>query len=281
MTVSVKTIEVEGLPVHFLEGGERNPRALVLLAGGIGDAQANWQAVLPPLALDYHVFAPDLPGFSGSAPLPSLTTASLIHWLRALLDALGQREAVLVGSFFGALLARLFAAAEPQAVPALVLINGGTIPRLPRGVAALARLPLVGAPFFHAFGRVASAQNSPKGMVYQREAITGDFIAAWHANRSAFIDLIHAFLLTPMPAAHLPPVPTLILWGVEDKLVTLTSVERLKAEITGAKLEMIADCGNLPQVEACDVVAFQVAAFLDHLSRPTLPGVGLLRSNST
>ena len=38
---------------------------------------------------------------------------------------------MIVGKFLGALLARLFAAAEPTYVPAMILVNGGTIPKLP------------------------------------------------------------------------------------------------------------------------------------------------------
>lgn len=284
MRASAKTIDVAGLPVSYLEDGAANPRALVLLAGGIGDAAANWETVLPALALDYHVYAPDLPGFGGSAPLAEMTAAGLIEWLRGLLDALDLSDAVLVGSFWGALLARLFAAAAPQYVPALVLINGGTIPQLPRGVAALTRLPLVGGPLFQMVGRLVSAQGTPHDMVYHREVIKDEFLAAWQANQAGFIGLIHAFLLKPLPTDPVPPVPTLILWGAEDKLVTLTSVWHLQAELGGAQLEMIADCGNLPQVEADDVVAFQITAFLDRLSRPlyaALPGVGLLHLNST
>ena len=63
MTISENVIDVGGLPVHYWEGGAENGRALLLLHGGIGDAWANWSKVMPALAEDYHVFAPDLPGF--------------------------------------------------------------------------------------------------------------------------------------------------------------------------------------------------------------------------
>src|SRR5258708_489187 len=121
MTISEKMIDVEGSPVHYFESGAGNGRTLILLSGGIGDARTDWSSVIEPLAEEYHVFAPDLPGFSGSAALPEMSFDGLLHWLKALLDAFQQSEAVLVGHSLGAPLARLFASAEPAYVPAPIL----------------------------------------------------------------------------------------------------------------------------------------------------------------
>src|SRR3954454_2968939 len=128
MTISEKMIDVEGSPVHYYESGACNGRTLLLLSGGFGDAWSNWSAVIEPLAEEYHVFAPDLPGFSGSATLPEMSLDALLHWLKALLDSFGQSEAVIVSHSIGAILARLFASSEPEYVPALILSNGGTFP---------------------------------------------------------------------------------------------------------------------------------------------------------
>jgi len=75
-------------------------------------------------------------------------------------------------------------------------------------------------------------------------------------------------------------VPTLLLWGANDSMMSMEQGERLQREIPGAQLVPIAECGNLPSVEASDVFVFQIRAFLDQLSRPTLPilhGVRLLQ----
>src|SRR5664279_2717321 len=167
-------LDVEGLPVHYFEAGEGQGRALLLLPGGIGDARANWQEVLPPLAEVFHVFAPDLPGFDGSATLPDMSLEALLHWLRALLDALELPDAVIVGSCSGGLLARLFAAAEPQYVPALILVNGGIIPRFPAFVPSLIRLPLVGGTLLRLFGRVVCSNSTLNRMIHVRRTLAVD-----------------------------------------------------------------------------------------------------------
>lgn len=284
MTLDETTLSVAGLPVHYLEGGSQNGRALVLLHGGIGDAAANWREVLAPLAQDYHVIAPDLPGFGGSAALPEMTFDACVEWLQALLDALNVREAVIVGSFIGALIARLFAAAKPQYVPGLILVNGGMMPSLPPLIQQIVHLPVIGSATFGLIGWWMRSRRALDRMIYNKAVLTDDFRQAWQAGAPAFVDLVRVLFFSPRPAARIPPVPTLLLWGANDPTMTPSDAEQLKQIIPGAKLTQIADCGSLPQLEASDAFVFQVTMFLEQLTRPTLPpkrGVGMLREART
>jgi pimeloyl-ACP methyl ester carboxylesterase len=201
----------------------------------------------------------------------------LIHWVRALLDALDQTDVVLVGSFLGGMLARLFAAAEPQYVPAIILINGGTIPRIPALLQPLAGLPVIGEFTFRMFGRIQPLNR----LIYVKDALSEDLNSAWHANASGFAQLMRAALFTAVPEKQTPLVPTLLLWGMNDPVMTPAHAARLQAEIPGAQFSPIADCGHMPQLEATDALLFQVTAFLDRLTRPVtpvLPGVGMLHT---
>ncbi len=271
MTISEKMIDVEGSPVHYYESGAANGRTLILLPGGIGDAWANWSAVIEPLADEYHIFAPDLPGFSGSAALPDMSIDALLHWLKALLDAFGQRDAVIVAHSLSAILARLFAARAPEYVPALILSNGGTFPRVPAFVPRLMKLPLVGNLVFEIFGRVTCGHNTLDHLIYDQTTPKADLFKAWHNNMHGFSGLIRALLFSPTPKKQTPLMPTLLLWGANDSMMTMAHAERLKREIPGAQLVPIAECGHLPSVETSDVFVFQVRAFLDQLSRATTP----------
>jgi pimeloyl-ACP methyl ester carboxylesterase len=280
MTISEKMIDVEGSPVHYYESGAYNGRTLLLLSGGIGDAWSNWSNVIEPLAEEYHVLAPDLPGFSGSAALPDMRFDALLHWLKALLDAFGQSEAVIVSHSMSALLARLFASASPEYVPALIMSNGGTFPNVPSWLPRLMKLPLVGNLTFEIFGRMTCGQKTLDHLVYNPDAPKDDLLKAWHNNTHGFSQLIRALLMYPAPKNRTPLVPTLLLWGANDSMMTMAHGEQLKREIPGAQLVPIAECGHVPSVETSDVFAFQVRAFLDQLSRPTIPthqGVGMLQ----
>ncbi len=281
MTISENVIDVGGLPVHYWEGGAENGRALLLLPGGIGEAWTNWSKVMPALVEDYHVFAPDLPGFGGTAALPELSFDALIDWLRGLLDALGQREAVVAGNFLGALLARLFASAAPTYVPAVILINGGSIPKLPRLAPKLINLPVVGRLMLEIIGRVTCSKHRIDQMVFVKAALEDDLLRTWRDSSPGFVALIRAMMTYTYPAAEIPPVPTLILWGMNDPVLKVKDAEQLHADLPGSWLELVENCGSLPQIEAPDVFLFQVGNFLDRLTRskaPALPGVGMLRS---
>ncbi len=280
VTISENVIDVGGLPVHYWEGGAANGRALLLLHGGFGEAWANWQKVMPTLAEEFHVFAPDLPGFGGSALLPEMTFPALITWLRALLDTLGQSEAVIVGNFLGGLLARLFATAAPTYVPAVILVNGGTIPKLPPILPKLVGLPLLGNLMLEVIGRASGSRRRIDQMVFVKEALDEELLRTWHDNTSGFIALIRAMIRHDYPHEQNPPLPVLLLWGANDPLLTVKDAEALHADLPGSRLEIVANCGSLPQLEVPDVFLFQVSSFLDrltHRSAPVLPGVGMLR----
>jgi 2-hydroxymuconate-semialdehyde hydrolase len=282
VTNSDKMIDVEGLPVHYLESGEGNGRALLLLHGGIGDTRANWSQVLPPLAEKFHVFAPDLPGFGETAVLPDLSIEKLVHWLRALLEALEQTEAVVVGASVGGLLARLFAAAEPQYVPAIILINGGTMPQFPGFLPSLVRSPLIGDLALRLFGPTPYSSQALDRLIFVKEALTDELRESGRAAAPAFAGLMRSLVLYSYPDKQPPPVPTLLLWGANDPAMPLALAERLQVEIPGAVLSPVAECGHMPQIEASEAFVFQVTAFLEGLSRArqtNLPGVGMLRSN--
>jgi pimeloyl-ACP methyl ester carboxylesterase len=83
----------------------------------------------PILARDhgFRVLAPDAPGFGGSPRLPDerYELPALVELARSLLDALGLDRAVWVGSSWGATVGVHVAAAHPERVEALVLLDGG------------------------------------------------------------------------------------------------------------------------------------------------------------
>ena len=282
MAIYEKTIDVEGLPVRYFEGGEDHTRTLLLLHGGFGNAQTNWCSVLPTLSEEFHVFAPDLPGFGGSSPLPQTTFDHLIHWIGALLDALAQPEVVIVGSSIGGLLARLFAAAQPHYVSALILVNGGTIPRFPKLLPILVGTPFLGTAIFEIFGRIFFSRNSVEKLIYVKDVMTEDLVKSWRSNLRGFASLTRAMMVYTYPAVATPSMPTLLLWGANDTLVTMRDAERLKKIIPDALLAPITECGHVPALEAGEVFTFQISAFFDRLSRKTLPslqGAGILHSN--
>jgi pimeloyl-ACP methyl ester carboxylesterase len=275
MMIDEKTITLNGSQAHYLEAGEAQGKALLLLHG-LGTARLNWEAAIPLLAEHYRIIAPDLPGFGASAALPNMRLQDLNQWLKALLDTLDVQQAVVVGNSIGGLVARLFTAGEPQYAPALILVNGGAVPSLPPIARAIASTPFLGD---LVFGRMATSQGSVNRMVHVESVKTPDFMQQISASGKGVAGIIRMLARDPMPSATTPPVPTLLLWGADDALATLAEAEKIKASIPGSILSPIADCGHMPQLEAAEVFTWQIHQFLENLSRPPKPesrGAGML-----
>ncbi|NWG16566.1 MAG: alpha/beta hydrolase [Chloroflexi bacterium] len=279
MAFEAKTVVVDGLTVSYWEGGQGNGRTLLLIHGGLGDASLHWGPVAPLLTEEFHILAPDLPGFGGSQPLAVRRTNALMHWLTSFLNALGIEQAVVVGNSLGGLIARLFAANSPQLVPAVILLNGGAVPDFPPMMRLLERVPGLSHLLFSQITRASLNPTSLRAMLRVENILTDDFMRGARAAAPGFSRLLRMIVASPLPQQQTPLVPTLILWGTNDQVATLAGAESIKNSIPGAVLTEIADCGHMPQLETPDVFVWQVSNFLQKLSRPQrddLPGAGML-----
>ena len=263
-----ETLSLNGQVVHLWRAGRSDEWTALLLHGGLGDAACNWRETLPILAeRGIAAVAPDLPGFGGSAPIPAQVDA-LLAWLDELREAVVPGRCLLVGHALGALVARLYAAQKP--VDGLVLVSGGALPRIP----PLLRLPLIGEAVFAALAR--STMRDLDSAVAAPVAQFDDFTACAQANQPGFARLMRALAGARAGAVA---APTLLLWGARDTINPPARAEPLRAAIPGAGLQIIADCGHLPQIETPDVLAWQVEQFskrIERPARPDLPGVGRL-----
>ena len=250
--------ETEGLgePVVFLHG---------LLA-----SSASWQEVLGPASAGRPGLALDLPGFGCSErPWPhDYTVSGEAAGLVGFLDAREIGRAVLVGNSLGGATALVLAAAHPERVSALVLVAPATAEiTVPWPVRALrARLSgeialAMAAKPFVAFGL--------RRRLYARASrVTDQTIHdAWFpltvpGTRRAALAAIRS---DPRPHAGVERqvrVPTLIIWGAEDRLIPPREGERLAERIPGSRLVVIPDAGHLPQREQPEAFSRAVAEFL-------------------
>lgn len=119
-----------GMTLHYREwvgDGPRNDRAPILLLHGLASAAHIWDFTAPLLATDRRVVALDQRGHGLSQkPDDGYDFATIVADDVAAADALGLGERiVLVGHSWGANVALELAAAHPQRVAALALVDGG------------------------------------------------------------------------------------------------------------------------------------------------------------
>ena len=117
---------VDGRQVHYLEWGTvRSPNVLCLHGGG--QTAYMFEELGSALAPRYHVLAPDLPNHGDSDPIEDVAgdRHALAASIAPLFDAFGIAPAVVVGASLGGITAITMAAARPELVGGIVLIDIG------------------------------------------------------------------------------------------------------------------------------------------------------------
>jgi len=117
-------VVVDERQVHYLEWGPSAAPAVVCLHGG-GQTAYMWEELGAALADRSHVLAPDLPWHGDSDPVDDMTRQGLAATLPALFDEFGFDRVVLVGASLGGIVSLTFAAAFPERVGAIALIDIG------------------------------------------------------------------------------------------------------------------------------------------------------------
>lgn len=119
-----RTVEVDGMTVHFLERGEGVP--VVLLHGGLATAAMSWIDAMPVLAGRYRVVAPDSRGHGGTDnPADHLGYDQMADDVARLIDVLELDRPVVLGYSDGAQIALELGMRHPGRARALIL--GGAV----------------------------------------------------------------------------------------------------------------------------------------------------------
>ena len=119
-----RAAEVGGLRIHYVEQGIG---PLVVLCHGFPELWLSWRHQIPALAAaGFRVVAPDLRGYGatgGPNAVAEYSIKALVADITGLLDALGEKNCVLVGHDFGAVLAWNAALLAPERFRAIVALS--------------------------------------------------------------------------------------------------------------------------------------------------------------
>jgi pimeloyl-ACP methyl ester carboxylesterase len=131
MEITHRVVETNGIRMHVAEAGQG---PLVVLCHGFPESWYSWRHQLVALAeAGYHAVAPDQRGYGQTdapAPIDQYTLLHLVGDVVGLLDALGERTAVIAGHDWGAPVAWLAALLRPDRFRAVI---GLSVPFRPRG----------------------------------------------------------------------------------------------------------------------------------------------------
>lgn len=268
--VARKTVTVDGRVWPYLEGGDRSKPTLVMVHG-FGADKDHWTFYAPWLTKDYHLIAPDLPGFGendrdGELPFDVATQAAR---LKAFLDALGIERPHLGGNSMGGWIALRFAIDYPDRLRTLTLMNNAGIvgadeSELQKLAADRDYNPLVLASLEDADRLIAFVVRKPTHVPARLKPV----IYADALKHRDLLDKIFWVIADEMEQKPLNDelgkvtVPTLIIWGRHDKLIDVSCVAVLEAGIAGSTSHIFEDVAHVPMIEAPKATAMIQREFL-------------------
>jgi pimeloyl-ACP methyl ester carboxylesterase len=236
--------------IHLLEAGQQGTPEVLLIHGGLGDADLHWHNTLTALGASFHVYAPDLPGFQDeSDPVKMLSLPRIMQWINDLLHSLNVEKVFLVGTSVGGLLARFYAAQYTATVKRLILVDGGQITPLPALVCTLINAPGLSSAFYRLMYHQTYSRASLRRSLYQHDLLTEEFFQILERASKGYMPLLRALLAEQWPTTRTPQCPTLIMWGKEDHLASPQEGEKLLREIPYAEFVLIEQSGHMPMLE--------------------------------
>lgn len=270
-----KFISIDGIRIHYQHFGSETSQKTMILIHGYNSSTFVWRTVAPMLAeRGFEVIALDMVGY-GFSEKPEWFDYSIQSQARMIvrfMNRLGIGKAILVGSSYGGAVAASIALDYPERVEKLVLV--GTVCNndpLSHPLMRMAKVPLLSEvvsallidskPFIK--WRMKNTLSPKNYDLISKERIEGvrKPLAAKDTQRAIIATARRWDANRIERDAHLINQPTLIIWGEDDKVVSLANARKLYDEILRSKLVVFKDCGHIPQEEKPEDFVQVVTAF--------------------
>jgi 4,5:9,10-diseco-3-hydroxy-5,9,17-trioxoandrosta-1(10),2-diene-4-oate hydrolase len=259
--MSEKYIDVNGWRTRYVSAGTQGS-ALVFLHG-LGASLDSWSLNLKPLGETFRVFAPDMIYFGKSAkPKHPPRPTEFISFVLGFMDALGLARATLIGNSMGGAVATRMAITAPERVERLILVDPAGFGRelvwwlrlrtmvdlRARGKPSPRMLRYGLQQVFYNPDRVPQelieamvALNAEPGVFesYRRVLRAG---VDWRGLKDRMLSEVR-------DESHRIRVPTLLVWGKQDRVVPLHQMNVAQQKIPHAQTYVFDECGHAPQIE--------------------------------
>jgi pimeloyl-ACP methyl ester carboxylesterase len=247
--------QIAGCSVSVQRGGAGQP--LLFLHGARGAGR--WLPFMEALSQNFEVIVPEHPGF-GQSETPSWldNIGDLAYFYLDFIEELGLEQVHLVGASLGGWVAAELAVRNQRPLRTMTLVApaGIHVPGVQKGDIFLWSAQELAHNLFY-------DQKLAEAML--REEPSQEELDIQLKNRLTTAKLTwQPRLYNPHLAKwlHRVTLPTLILWGAEDKLIPPQYGPAFRDLIPNARLEILPNCGHLPQVEKMADFVGTVTRFL-------------------
>jgi pimeloyl-ACP methyl ester carboxylesterase len=296
-----RTVSIDGLDIFYREAGSRdNPT--ILLLHGYPTSSHMFRNLIPALADQFHLVAPDYPGF-GYSSMPAVdefdyTFEHLTEVIAGFIDAIGLKRYSLYLMDYGAPIGYRLATQHPERVETLIVQNGNAYEE---GLGDFWQ-PM------RAFWQDKTLENADR----VRQTMTPDAIKRYYTtgarnpenlspdtwtldqallNRPGNLDIQLALkysyqsnvLLYPQWQAYFREYqpPTLVVWGKNDRGFLVEGAYAYKRDLQNLEFHLL-DTGHFALEEDGDAIADHIRCFLTtHIAENTMPEGVMHFANST
>ena len=258
--------------IRYVREGRGNA---VILIHGLGGSLDWWDLTRPALAKRFCVYALDLPGSGMSDRLGrGVSREFAADFTAEFMKSVGIANATLVGHSMGGYVAALTALEHRAAVNGVVLVASAGFGRVHHlGLRALS-LPIIGE--IATAPTMLGARFLLRSLVFDKRAVTRDRIDTVcrffrrPGVKSDFLRTLRARGtltrdrdgLSGLGSLRELDVPTMLIWGVQDRVFPISQAQFAAALLPNARLAVLKRCGHLPQLEHAEEFNELVLRFL-------------------
>ena len=266
----------DGTRAHVRDRGPRDARTLVLIHGS-NASLFTWEPWAKQLSDTFRVITVDLPGhgLTGAVPNRDYSQEGMLKFIEAVTDALRLEAFAIGGNSMGGRVALLFTLEHPSRTTHLVLVDSGGVPTKqvdPESFAfRLIRMPVINRVLLYITPR-SLVFDGLNGAVSHKDIINDEMVDRYwdfvrmKGTREATIARVNIRDKRIKDRISSIKVPTLILWGEEDRIISVEAAYEFHSAISGSKLIIYPKTGHIPQEELADQSAADVRTFLSTMN---------------
>jgi abhydrolase domain-containing protein 6 len=238
----------------YLEGGKGEP---ILFIHGFGADKDRWGPFLREFSGSYRLVVPDLPGFGENSGVPSASydIESQVKRLNRFVEKIGLAEFHLVGISMGGYIAAYYAGEYPKKVKSLALMDSAGV---------RSRIPSYFWQSYKKDGKVVFLYKTPQefdefmSVLFYRPPWVPGRLKAYLAQKGAYQHDFRKKVLEDMARCGLYLLEdrlqkirakTLIIWGANDRIMHVSSVEKFERGLKNSRTVIIDKCGHVPYFE--------------------------------
>lgn len=257
-----KFVTINRNRIRYLEDGNSD-QSLVLLHG-LGGYAERWSQTLPFLAKKFHLFVPDMIGYGQSdKPTADYTPEYFAKFVFEFMESVGIKETFLAGTSLGGQVTIECASSQNPIIKKIVLIS-------PAGIMRKSTPVLDAYTMAALYPTKEAVKNAYQLMIGQGKQVSEISIERFLNNMSK-PNAKMVFLSTLLGLKNAPDifeklskivVPTLLIWGREDKLIPFEYAHQFVSSINNCKFIPMDGCGHSPYVEEPEKLSKSVIEFL-------------------